>query len=166
MFRIANSFRGRLPMDSRDCDSPIGSCCGSTPWADIGSAWATRSCWASRIGRRTADVPILGDLSSRHARIRRDGEGYLIEALRDVRVDGRPVHDVGWLRDGSRIQLGESVRLLFRRPHAAERHGPARFRQPAPHAAVGRRRAADGRLVRPRPEAAQPRRLPRLDRGK
>jgi hypothetical protein len=66
----------------------------------------------------TTDIPILGDLSSRHARIRRDGEGYVIEALRDVRVDDRPVRDVGWLRDGSRIQLGESVRLVFRRPHA------------------------------------------------
>src|SRR5512141_104790 len=37
------------------------------------------------------DVPILGDLSHRHARIRRDGENYLIEAIRDVRIDGRPM---------------------------------------------------------------------------
>ena len=65
----------------------------------------------------SADVPILGDLSSRHACIRRDGEGYLIEATRDVRIDDRPVQNVGWLRDGSRIQLGTSVRLMFRRPH-------------------------------------------------
>lgn len=66
----------------------------------------------------TADVPILGDLSNRHARIRRDGEGYVVEALREVSVDGRAVCHLGGLRDGSRIQLGESVRLLFRRPHA------------------------------------------------
>ena len=39
----------------------------------------------------TADVPILGDLGDRHARVRRDGEGYVIEALRDVRVNDRPV---------------------------------------------------------------------------
>jgi hypothetical protein len=65
----------------------------------------------------SADVPILGDLSSRHARIWRDGEGYLIEATREVRIDDRPVQNVGWLRDGSRIQLGGSVRLMFRRPH-------------------------------------------------
>jgi len=64
-----------------------------------------------------ADVPILADISSRHARIRRDGEGYLIEAVRQVRVDGRPVREVGWLTDGSRIELGEGVRLIFRRPH-------------------------------------------------
>lgn len=66
----------------------------------------------------TVDVPILGDLSSRHARIRRDGEGYLIEAIRDVRVDGRPVDRVASLHEGSRIRLGEGVKLVFRRPHA------------------------------------------------
>jgi hypothetical protein len=64
------------------------------------------------------DVPILGDLSSCHARLRRDGEGFLIEAMRETLVDGRPVQNVDWLRDGSQIQLGDAVRLLFRRPHA------------------------------------------------
>ena len=67
---------------------------------------------------RRVDIPILGDLSSRHARIWRDGEGYLIEAIRNVRVDDRPVERVASLRDGSRIRLGEGVRLVFRRPHA------------------------------------------------
>ncbi len=68
--------------------------------------------------RATADVPLLGDLSCRHARICRDGEGYLIQALREVCLGGRPVADYDWLPDGSRIELGDSVRLLFRRPHA------------------------------------------------
>jgi hypothetical protein len=77
--------------------------------------------------RGTADVPILGDLSSRHARIRRDGEGYLVEACREVRVDGRLVRDIGWLGDGSRIQLGGSVRLLFRRPHPLSATGRLDF---------------------------------------
>ncbi len=67
--------------------------------------------------RGSADIPLLGDLSSRHARICRDGEGYWIEAFHDVRVDDRRVADFDWLRDGSRIELGRSVRLLFRRPH-------------------------------------------------
>ena len=65
-----------------------------------------------------ADVPILGDLSKRHARIRRDGEGYLIEAFRPVRIDGRRVNQMASLTSGCTIQLGEAVRLLFRRPHA------------------------------------------------
>jgi hypothetical protein len=65
----------------------------------------------------TADVPILGDLSSRHACILRDGEGYLVQAWREVRLNGRLLPDLGWLGDGARMQLGGSVRLLFRRPH-------------------------------------------------
>lgn len=65
----------------------------------------------------SADLPILGDLSGRHARIRRDEEGYLIEAIREVRVDDRSVQNIGWLREGCRIQLGPSVRMLFSRPH-------------------------------------------------
>jgi hypothetical protein len=65
-----------------------------------------------------ADIPILGDLSPRHARLRRDGEGYLIEALREVRVEGKPVSGVAALQDGNRIQLGQGVQLAFRRPHA------------------------------------------------
>jgi len=65
-----------------------------------------------------ADVPILGDLSKRHARVRRDGEGYLIEAYRPVYVDGRMVDKVESLANGQAIRLGDSVELIFRRPHA------------------------------------------------
>ena len=64
------------------------------------------------------DVPILGDLSGRHARIRRDGEGYLIEAIREVRLDGQIVNDFAPLTDGMLIQLGPRVKLVFRQPHA------------------------------------------------
>ena len=69
-------------------------------------------------GSNRVGIPILGDLSSRHARIRRDGEGYLIEAIREVRVDGRRVSRVAPLGERSRIQLGDAVSLAFRRPHA------------------------------------------------
>jgi hypothetical protein len=62
------------------------------------------------------DIPILGDISRRHARIRRDGEGYLIESLRDVRVNGRRVQTVASLVDGDTIELGHGVRIVFRRP--------------------------------------------------
>ena len=70
------------------------------------------------VGSKRVDIPILGDLSSRHARIWRDGGGYLIEAIREVRVDDRLVRRVALLGERSRIQLGDSVKLLFRRPHA------------------------------------------------
>lgn len=77
------------------------------------------------------DVPLLGDLSGRHARIRRDGEGYLIEAIRDVWLDGRPVVDFAPLADGSLIQLGGRVKLIFRRPHALS--ATARLDFASPH---------------------------------
>ena len=90
-------------------------------WVDaVGGYWV---CLGDKVtlgqpnAQGTADVPILGDLSSRHACILRDGEGYLVEAWREVRVNGRLVQDVGWLGDGARLQLGGAVRLLFRRPH-------------------------------------------------
>jgi hypothetical protein len=75
----------------------------------------------------TADVPILGDLSSRHARIRRDGESYIVEACRDVRVNSRLVRDIAWLGDGSRMQLGGAVHLLFRRSHPLSATGRIDF---------------------------------------
>lgn len=62
-------------------------------------------------------VPLLADISRHHATIRRDGEGYLIEAIRDVRVDGRVAAPGTWLSDGSLIEVGTAVRLKFRRPH-------------------------------------------------
>lgn len=85
-------------------------------------------------GDAGTDVPILADLSSRHARIRRDGEEYLIEAMgdkgrgmdmdglktrptREVRLSGRSVSGLSGLADGSRIELGPGVELAFRRPH-------------------------------------------------
>lgn len=63
------------------------------------------------------DIPILGDLSRRHVRIRREGEGYVLEPLHAVRVAGRPVQTKTMLQDGDEIELGEGIRLRFRRPH-------------------------------------------------
>ncbi|HVX14604.1 MAG TPA: hypothetical protein VHC22_25680 [Pirellulales bacterium] len=63
-----------------------------------------------------ADIGILGDLSRRHAKIRRDGETYLIEPRRPVRLDGRTIDRATALADGAQLELG-NVRLVFRRPH-------------------------------------------------
>jgi hypothetical protein len=104
-------------------------------WIDaVGSYWV---CLGDVVtlgrpgGSGGADVPILGDLSLRHARIRRDGEGYLIEAVRDVSVDGRAVRPTAALGDGNRIQLGAGVQMKFRRPHALS--GTARLEFASPH---------------------------------
>ena len=63
------------------------------------------------------DVPIHGDLSRRHAKIRRDGETYLLDPLRETRVEGREVKQLRELADGDLIELGQSVQLRFRKPH-------------------------------------------------
>ncbi|HET6884466.1 MAG TPA: FHA domain-containing protein, partial [Pirellulales bacterium] len=76
------------------------------------------------------DVPILGDLSRRHAKIRRDGEAYLIEPRRPVRLDGRSIDRSTALADGVVIELG-NVRLRFRRPHPLS--GTARLEFVTPH---------------------------------
>jgi hypothetical protein len=64
------------------------------------------------------DVPILADISRRHARIRREGEAYVLEPLHATRIDGRPVQSKTLLSDGDEIELGAGVRLRFRQPHA------------------------------------------------
>ncbi len=65
-----------------------------------------------------ADVPILADVSRRHAVIRRDAGGYTIEPVHTVSIDGRRVTGIALLGDGNEIELGSGVRLRFRRPHA------------------------------------------------
>lgn len=89
-------------------------------WIDaVGGYWV---CMADEVvlGQPVGgvDIPILGDLSKRHARIRRDGEGYVIEAIRPVRVNGQPVAGVTTLQDRALILLGDRVELRFRVPHA------------------------------------------------
>jgi hypothetical protein len=63
------------------------------------------------------DVPILADISRRHAVIHREGSDYLIEPLRGMRLDGRAITKLSALGDGSLLELGEGVELRFRRPH-------------------------------------------------
>ncbi len=118
MFNLANRLWALSTMDFR-----------ATPptdkfmlWVDaVGGFWvclADEVTLGQPVPGGALDVPILADVSSRHARIRRDEEGYLIEAIREVRLDGQPVRGVTSLADGSRIDLGKGVRLVFRRPHA------------------------------------------------
>lgn len=62
-----------------------------------------------------ADVPLLGDLARDHAAVVRDGEGYLIRAVKPTYVNGQAV-ETAPLRDGDVIRLGASVELEFRQP--------------------------------------------------
>lgn len=63
------------------------------------------------------DIPVLADVSRKHAVIRRDGEGYTIQPLGKVRVDGVVIQRPSLLRDGSQIEMGDGVVWKFSRPH-------------------------------------------------
>lgn len=63
-------------------------------------------------------LPILADLSRRHAVIRREQGCYVLEPVHQVSVDGRTATGPVLLADGQVIQLGEAVRLRFTKPHA------------------------------------------------
>jgi hypothetical protein len=63
-------------------------------------------------------VPILADLSRRHAAIRREGGAYILEPLQRTLVDGREIKAPFVLSDNQLIQLGDNVRVRFTKPHA------------------------------------------------
>jgi hypothetical protein len=58
------------------------------------------------------DVPLIADVSRLHANLTRDAEGYVLEALRPTKVNGKPVTRC-LLQNGDRITLGESCQLMF-----------------------------------------------------
>jgi hypothetical protein len=110
----------RLFQDDPLMEASTGSSDRFLLWIDaVGGYWVTMSDEVV-LGQPTADVdvPILGDISKRHARICRDGEGYLIEALRPVHVNDQPVQGRTTLSDRAIIRLGDRVELRFRLPHA------------------------------------------------
>jgi hypothetical protein len=63
-------------------------------------------------------LPILADLSRRHAVIRRDAGAYIIEPLQRTFVDGREIKGPFVLADNQLLQLGDNVRIRFTKPHA------------------------------------------------
>jgi hypothetical protein len=61
------------------------------------------------------DVPLVADVSRLHASLIRDGEGYLLEAMRTVQVNGQPTTRTT-LHSGDRVTLGASCQFVFRLP--------------------------------------------------
>jgi hypothetical protein len=61
------------------------------------------------------DVPLIADVSRLHATLTRDAEGYLLEAVRPVQVNGQPVTRA-LLQPGDRVTLGATCQFLFRLP--------------------------------------------------
>jgi hypothetical protein len=62
-----------------------------------------------------ADIPLVADVARLHATLTRDAEGTVIEAMRDLRVNGRPVTRA-LLRPNDRLTLGATCQLQFRQP--------------------------------------------------
>lgn len=63
------------------------------------------------------DVPILADLSRRHAVIRREGGDYVLEPRNKVTINGVKLTEPTVVHDGDSIGLSDAVELKFTRPH-------------------------------------------------
>ncbi len=63
-----------------------------------------------------ADVRLLAPVGSRHIRIERDREGYVLVPQRPAWVNGRQVVSPLALRDGATIELARGVGFTFRLP--------------------------------------------------
>lgn len=61
------------------------------------------------------DVPLVADVSRLHATLTRDAEGYVLEGVRAIQVNGQATTRA-LLRPGDRVTLGSSCQLQFRQP--------------------------------------------------
>jgi len=61
------------------------------------------------------DVPLVADVSRLHATITRDAEGYVLEAVRPIQVNGNTLNR-SLLQSGDRFTLGPTCQFLFRLP--------------------------------------------------
>jgi hypothetical protein len=77
----------------------------------------TRLTFGQALPDARIDVPLIADVSRLHATIGRDGEGYVLEAVRPIQVNGATVKKSP-LQSGDRFTLGPSCQFLFRLPVA------------------------------------------------
>jgi hypothetical protein len=63
----------------------------------------------------TVEIPLFADVSRIHARLTRESEGYLLEAVRPVLRNGEPF-EKGPLHSGDRITMGATCQMQFRLP--------------------------------------------------
>ena len=121
-------------------------CCGSTRSAGSWSASTTAIVLGQPSPGESIAVPILADLSRRHAVIRRDaGRLRARAAAATCASTAARSHGPFVLADNQLIQLGDNVRIRFTKPHALSATARLVARKPPQNAALGRRRAADGR---------------------
>ncbi len=63
----------------------------------------------------SVDVPLLADVSRMHATVARDGEGYVVESVRPLQVNGQTVTKAT-LTPGDRVTLGAACQFRFLLP--------------------------------------------------
>jgi hypothetical protein len=66
----------------------------------------------------SVEIPLRADISRRHATLRRESEAYVLTPIHEVSVNSRPLSGPTVLQNNDLIELGDSVRLRFRKPHA------------------------------------------------
>jgi hypothetical protein len=87
------------------------------------------------VANNPVDIAFQADLSRKHAVIRRQHEAYFIDPIAAVRVGNREITSPTLLNDSDELQLGNVVRLRFRRPHplsATARLEPVSYHRPRP----------------------------------
>lgn len=62
-------------------------------------------------------IPILGDLARNHLKLIRTSEGYVLEPIGYVRVNGTEMAGNSLLRNGDRIELTGGIIINFVKPH-------------------------------------------------
>lgn len=67
------------------------------------------------LGQVPVDIALIADVSRHHATIQRDTEGYFLEAVRKVQINGLTT-EKALLRSSDRITLGSSCQLQFWQP--------------------------------------------------
>jgi len=63
------------------------------------------------------DIPVMGDISRRHAAIRRSGDEYILDPFSDVTVNQKSVTSPALLKREDMLQLGRGVKFTFSQPH-------------------------------------------------
>jgi hypothetical protein len=121
----ARTIARPTPLSSGSPAMPLSSTTGmSLPkrfllWVDGVGGYLV--CLSSRVtfGQATADgpvdVPLFAEVSRTHAEVTRDGEGYVIESGREIRVNGAETKRAV-LSAGDRVTLGSSCQFLFHKP--------------------------------------------------
>ena len=65
-----------------------------------------------------ASIPITGDIRQSHAKIQSVDGGHLLHPIGPIEIGGKPIQEAVALVDDRTFELGDSVSLRYRKPHA------------------------------------------------